>query len=177
MMTAAPATLDLLSRDGCVLPVLGRRLALGLAVSALLLWSSAEEALAATITPQAARTIVVEAAYQTPTDTGITVKKGKKLVFEATGTWCLGGQPPTAECGGPEGIRAANPVELPLILNRAKIGKLIGRIGNGPWFGVGKLARVTARRNGRLVLMFNDRPCCFGDNSGSVSVKIRRPQN
>ena len=177
MMTATPATRDLSNREGCALPGFGRRLAPGLAVSALLLWSSAEESLAATITPQAARTIVVEAANQMPTDTGITVKKGKKLVIEATGTWCMGGQPPTAECGGPEGIRAANPVERPLILSRAKIGKLIGRIRNGPWFGVGELARVTARRNGRLVLMFNDRPCCFGDNSGSVSVEIRRPQN
>jgi hypothetical protein len=155
-----------------------RRRRAGLAASALLVSvATYGNALAATITPQAARTVVVEAANQTPTDTGITVKKGKRLVLKATGTWCLGGQPPTAECGGPEGIRAANPVELPLILNKAKIGKLIGRIGNGPWFGVGKLARITAKRNGRLVLMFNDRPCCFGDNSGFVSVEIRRPQN
>ena len=84
----------------------------------------------------------------------------------------MGGVPPTAECGSAQGIRRANPVELPLILDSAKIGALIGRVGNGPWFKIGEQARVTAQTNGELFLLFNDRPCCYGDNSGHVRVNI-----
>jgi hypothetical protein len=154
------------------LPGLRRQLGL---VAFLLVCSAPTAGLAASATVQSgSKTVVVEAVDETPTRTGVRVRKGDRLLVTATGTWCLGGQPPTAECGGPAGIRLANPVELPLILNRAKIGKLVGRIGNGPWFAVGKRARITAKRGGQLQLLFNDRPCCFGDNSGSVTARIRK---
>jgi PA-IL-like protein len=124
---------------------------------------------------QVPTTVVVRAIDQTPTRTGVRVRRGQRLLIEARGTWCLGGTPPTAECGGPQGIRPADPVELPLVLDGARIGTLIGRIGDGPWFVVGRQRRITAQREGRLVLLFNDRPCCYGDNSRSVRVAIRRP--
>ena len=47
-------------------------------------------------------------------------------------------------------------------------------MGNGPWFKIGEQARVTAQTNGELFLLFNDRPCCYGDNSGAVTVTIQK---
>ncbi len=124
--------------------------------------------------PALAVDVVVQAKSQTPKNTGVNVRKGQRIQMKASGTWCMGGVPPNAECGGPGGIRTANPAELPLVLNSAKIGALIGRVGDGPWFLVGKERRIEAKRNGQLRLLFNDRPCCFGDNSGSVKAKITR---
>jgi hypothetical protein len=125
----------------------------------------------------AAATVVVRAKEQTSTWAGVTVRRGQRLLVEAAGTWCMGGVPPTAECGGPEGIRPANPVELPLILNSAQIGTLLGRIGNGPWFAIGRRELGTAPSNGPLLLLFNDRPCCYGDNSRSIEVTVRRVED
>lgn len=119
-----------------------------------------------------ARDLEVQAEDAAPTPTGITVRRGESLHFRAGGTWCLGGRPPRAECGPPDGIRRANPEELPLILSSAKIGTLIGRIGDGPWFEIGRDARVKARRRGRLVVLFNERACCYGDNSRRVRVTV-----
>ena len=119
-----------------------------------------------------ASSLVVQALNQNRTPTGVVVRRGQQLFIEAKGEWCMGGIPPTAECGSAQGIRQANPVELPLILNSAKIGALLGRVGNGPWFKIGEQARVTAQTNGELFLLFNDRPCCYGDNSGHVRVNI-----
>ena len=57
--------------------------------------------------------ITVDAARQIPVLTGISVQAGRTLTFTASGTWCMGGTPPTAECGPPSGIRPANAEELP----------------------------------------------------------------
>lgn len=138
----------------------------------------AQDAPAASAKPKRPVTVVVHAINQAPTDTGVRVERGTRLLIGATGTWCMGGQPPTAECGGPGGIRPANPVEHPLVLDRAKIGALIGRIGNGPWFLVGRRAEITARSRGRLFLVFNERSsCCYADNSGSITARIHRLRN
>jgi hypothetical protein len=115
----------------------------------------------------------VEAADAQPLSTGITVQAGRLVGFDVSGTWCMGGAPPTAECGPPSGIRPADPVELPLILDTAEIGALIGRVGSGPWFEIGAGGAVRMPNSGTLELLFNDRPCCYGDNSGSVRVAIK----
>ena len=121
---------------------------------------------------QALRVVTVQAANQTPTRTGVTVQSGQRVQFVASGSWCMGGRPPTAECGSPAGIRAANIVELPLILNSAPLGALIGRVGNGPWFIARLDEPINVPNAGEIFLVFNDRPCCYGDNSGAVSVTV-----
>jgi hypothetical protein len=56
---------------------------------------------------------------------------------------------------------------------RANLGVLIGRIGSHPPFVIGKTIRFFVNRtwNGELKLMMND--VLLGDNTGSLTVKIR----
>jgi len=112
--------------------------------------------------------VSVIASESTPVDTGMVVEQGQVVEFSTSGTWCLGRLP--FECGGGDGIRPANPEELPLILDSAPIGALIGRAGTGPWFLIGAGGGVRMPSSGPLVLVFNDRPCCYGDNRGLLTV-------
>lgn len=64
---------------------------------------------------------------------GPTIRVGQLVQISATGTWCMGGTQPTAECGGPAGIRWANFDEPDVVDPSAKLGALIGRVGSGPW--------------------------------------------
>jgi hypothetical protein len=114
----------------------------------------------------------VEAADQSPTRTGLSVAKGQLVRVRASGTWCMGGEPPSAECGTADGVRGANPEELPLILDSAPVGALIGRVGTGSWFLIGSTTNIRMPKAGKLALMFNDRPCCYLDNSGAVAVIV-----
>ena len=84
----------------------------------------------------------------------------------------MGGTPPTAECGTADGVRPANADEFPLVLDSAEIGELIGRVGSGPWFRIGSISQISMPNPGALVVLFNDRPCCYGDNSGSISLAV-----
>jgi hypothetical protein len=84
----------------------------------------------------------------------------------------MGGSGAGAECGSADGIRAANAAETGLVLPSAKIGTLIARIGGGGWFAVGTSSTFTAGSSGLLELMFNDRTCCYVDNSGSIEVTV-----
>jgi hypothetical protein len=116
---------------------------------------------------------IVEVDSQNPDGvrTGIVVNRGQTLQFAASGSWCMGGQPPTAECGGPGGIRTAHPIEQPLVMPRAPFGALLGRIGDVHVL-IGSSATLTAPADDELVLLFNDRTCCYGDNSGRIIVMI-----
>ena len=76
------------------------------------------------------------------------------------------------ECGGPAGIRPANPDEPDMRVPAAEIGTLLARIGAGPWIVVGSDRKFTADRYGKLRLAFNDRECCYDDNSGSVKATV-----
>jgi len=100
------------------------------------------------------------------------VVAGQHITIAASGSWCMGGTGATAECGGPAGIRSAHADEPGMVLPSAKIGALIARIGSGPFFLVGASSSFTADRAGKLVLLFNDRACCYGDNSGSIRVLV-----
>jgi hypothetical protein len=62
--------------------------------------------------------------------------------------------------------------EPDVVLPSAEIGALIAHIGSGPLFLVGPSSSFTADRTGQLVLLFNDRACCNGDNSGSIQVVV-----
>ena len=103
---------------------------------------------------------------------GPLVAIGRSVAVTATGTWCMGGTGATAECGGPDGIRWANPAESDMVLPSAKMGALMARIGLGPWFAVGSSTGFTATVSGRLTLAFNDRACCYSDNSGSIQATV-----
>ena len=122
----------------------------------------------------ASATVNVLATNANGTPTGINVTKGQPLTFQASGYWCSGGikQDGSPSCGGPEGIRPADPGEtVDLVLPNQLIGLLIGRIGN--WvFPIGSSAQIVAQASGQLYLLMNDRTCCYADNSGQVSVTV-----
>jgi hypothetical protein len=101
------------------------------------------------------------------------VQAGDVVTISATGTWCMGGSGHTAECGSAAGIRYTNPDEPANVLPTAKIGRLIARIGSGPWFDIGATRTFTANRSGMLMLLFNDIPGRYGDNSQSVTAHVR----
>lgn len=100
------------------------------------------------------------------------VVAGQPVSITASGSWCMGGTGATAECGGPAGIRSAHSDEPDMVLPSAKIGALIAHIGSGPLFLAGASSSFNADRSGQLVLLFNDRVCCYGDNSGSIRVIV-----
>ena len=72
----------------------------------------------------------------------VPIAVGDQVSVTATGTWCMGGSGPTAECGGPQGKRAAHVDEPDVVLPSQKIGTLIGRIGSGPLFRGSEPERV-----------------------------------
>jgi hypothetical protein len=53
------------------------------------------------------------------------------------------------------------------------MGTLIGRIGDGDWFVIGEFTDFTAESSGDLVLVMNDRACCYSDNSESITGMVR----
>ncbi len=103
---------------------------------------------------------------------GPSVKAGQQVKIAASGTWCMGGSGQTAECGPTTGIRWANPPETDVVLPSAQIGTLLARIGTSGWFAVGSSVSFTASAAGPLGLLFNDRSCCYADNSGTISATI-----
>lgn len=117
------------------------------------------------------------------TATPINVKKGDTIVFCASGKWDVGLGP-----FDPNGKKDC--VEYPVmqrkgICCRAYLGALIGRIGKkGEPFLIGSRKTITAIESGKLFLGSNDnlcpcyaclpmeRGCCYGDNSGSITVCV-----
>jgi hypothetical protein len=94
------------------------------------------------------------------------------VTVTASGTWCMGGTGATAECGSAAGIRLPHADESGMILPAAKIGMLLGRIGGGQPFAIGSRSSFSSRSGGPLTLLFNDRSCCYGDNSGQLQVRV-----
>lgn len=103
------------------------------------------------------------------TDTGITVRRGERLTFNATGNINLG----PGLSAGVNGTSAVSSANYPL--KSAPAGTLIGRVGNSAPFVVGSQTEVTMPANGRLFLGVNDDH--FGDNDGFFSVGIARQAN
>jgi hypothetical protein len=103
---------------------------------------------------------------------GPSVTAGQLVTITASGTWCMGGSGLTAECGGPGGIRPAHADEADVVLPSAELGTLIGKIGQGPLFSIGSSSSFRASASGSLRLLFNDRACCYVDNSESVTASI-----
>jgi hypothetical protein len=121
-------------------------------------------------TPSAAggSTITVQANQQW-TPTGITVRRGQTLTFNATGQVQLSANAddiatPTGSKSGRLAPRSALP--------RTYAGALIGRIGNSTPFPIGDNATFQAPASGQLFLAVNDDS--FGDNQGSYQVTIKQ---
>jgi len=103
------------------------------------------------------------------TDTGIVVRSGESMRFNATGEIKFGmGDTQRANADGNAEVRnTAFPV------SSAPVGALIGRIGTGEPFLIGtRTEPITMGRTGRLFLGINDDG--FGDNTGQFVVKVTR---
>jgi hypothetical protein len=104
------------------------------------------------------------------TSTGLTVRKGEVLTFNATGEVQLSadGNDVATAFGSKSGRKATN-APLPNVL----AGALIGRIGtNGQPFAIGSGVSVTMPAAGQLFLGINDDG--FEDNQGEIRVDITR---
>jgi hypothetical protein len=116
--------------------------------------------------PTTGNTVVVSAT-QPWTDTGIDVRAGDRLTFDADGTVRLseGGDDTASPSGSQSGRRAQNaPVPA------APAGGLIARIGNSAPVYVGDRRVVRAPASGRLYLGVNDDH--LPDNSGEFRVTV-----
>lgn len=121
-------------------------------------------------TPSAGGTTnITVSAQQAWTPTGITVKKGQRLTFNATGEVQLSTDvnDKAGSAGSTTGRRAPHSA-----MPGEPAGALIGKIGNGRPFGIGNQTSIVAPASGQLFLGINDD--AFGDNQGSFQVTITR---
>jgi hypothetical protein len=115
------------------------------------------------VSPDGTSSVIVTVDAKHPwVDSGLTVRKGERLSFEATGTIHWGAKP--GQVAGPEGHDA----------KAGKLGKggLIGRVGyNGRPFPIGSARTpILMPKSGELFLGIND--FIFGDNAGAFAVTI-----
>ncbi len=105
-------------------------------------------------------------ATQAWTDTGLDVRQGDRYTITATGEVTVApGMTATAD-GNPSVHNPNFPDPT------VPVGALIGKIGNGPVFGVGAHPTFAMPGTGRLMLGVNDTE--LGDNGGSFTVVITR---
>lgn len=100
---------------------------------------------------------------------GITLKPGQTISFNATGNVCWD---PKLPCVGPEGTTfQASDMSLPgqFPVTNATCGTLIARI-DGEVHIVGSGTIITSPTGGEVEFMINDRWLALGDNSGSFNV-------
>src|SRR5215211_3507114 len=140
--------------------------------SALLLGSAAMPGQAAMNAVSEGKTIQV-AASTTFASTGVVLAKGETARLTATGRISYGSQGP-ASCRGqvvpPSGCAAEAICPAP-----GGCGALIGRLSGGAPFLVGE--RRTVNGPGSLELGINDVAGAYGDNVGSFTVTIARPES
>ena len=103
------------------------------------------------------------------TNTGIPVLRGQQISFNAQGDIMIS---PTAS-SGPDGSPAVTSPNVRYPLQGVPAGALIGRVGNGAPFPIGRNTQpITMPANGPLMLGINDD--ILTDNSGSYSVSLSR---
>jgi hypothetical protein len=103
------------------------------------------------------------------TDTGITVNYGDRIVFNASGQITFGksGGQTSGPDGNPSEHRSTYPDPT------VPVGALIGKVGNGPAFGIGMQTQPLGMpASGRLMLGVNDNE--LSDNSGFYTVTVTR---
>lgn len=108
-------------------------------------------------------------ANQEWTPTGLTVRQGERIAFNATGEVQLSAD--DKDTAGPSGARSQRKAQgSPLPDNFA--GALIARVGNSAPFPIGAQQTVTMPASGQLFLGINDD--VVGDNKGGYRVNIQR---
>jgi hypothetical protein len=102
-------------------------------------------------------------------DTGVMVKKGDRVAFNATGQIQFSPNPAhTASPDGNPGVQTGN---LPVA--SMSVGGLIAKVGNSPPFPIGMNNQpITMPSAGHLLLGINDTD--LSDNSGFFSVVVRK---
>jgi hypothetical protein len=103
------------------------------------------------------------------TDTGISVKKGDRVAFRATGQvkWV----PSPGDITGPDGNDSLRRQDYPV--TAMPVGGLIGKVGSSAPFPIGSNTQpIVMPAAGRLMLGVNDN--VFTDNSGYFSVVITK---
>ena len=112
------------------------------------------------------------------TDTGLSVRAGERISFQASGEIFWDPAVPEPRVGPAGTSWTPSTVSSPsqFLLPNTRIASLIGKIGN--WvFPIGSDATVTVRSSGALALGMNERwvEGAWNDNSGSwrVSVEVR----
>jgi hypothetical protein len=111
---------------------------------------------------------IVVSGQEAWTSTGIAVRQGQWVTFNATGQIRL--TTDAADMSGPAGA-AANRTAANAQVPAAPIGALIGRVGNSQAFVIGDKTRVQMPANGVLFLGINDDH--HADNSGELRVQVQ----
>jgi hypothetical protein len=106
-------------------------------------------------------------ANQACTDTGLTVKKGDRVSFQATGQISFA----NGQNASPDGNGDVKNPNYPVPV--AGAGALVGRVGNSAAFPIGSNTQpIMMPADGRLRLCINDD--IVNDNTGSFSVAVRK---
>lgn len=103
------------------------------------------------------------------TPTGLTVRRGERLTFSATGEVRLSAD--AADVANANGSRSGRKVASAPV-PEAAAGALVARVGNSAPFPIGESGTVTMPASGQLFLGINDDH--VGDNQGGYRVTIRR---
>jgi hypothetical protein len=108
-------------------------------------------------------------ANQAWNDSGISVKKGDRVSFRATGQIAFGEGP--GMTAGPDGNGNLRQTTYPVPV--MPVGGLIGKVGNSAPFPIGSNTQpIVMPADGRLMIGVNDNE--IGDNSGFFSVVVRK---
>jgi hypothetical protein len=109
------------------------------------------------------------AANQPWTNTGITVKKGDRVAFRATGQIAFGQSP--GQTAGPDGSGDLKNPNYPVPI--MPVGGLVGKVGNTAPFPIGSNTQpIVMPADGQLMLGVNDNE--LGDNGGFFSVVVTK---
>ena len=103
------------------------------------------------------------------TSTGLTVRQGDRLTFNATGEVRLSSD--SADVANANGSRAGRKVASAPV-PAAAAGALVARVGNSAAFPIGESGTVAMPANGQLFLGINDDH--VGDNQGGYRVTVQR---
>lgn len=102
-------------------------------------------------------------------DTGIQVRSGQMVVFNATGEVGLSSDP--GDTAGPAGAYSGREAYRGAPMPGVAAGALVGKVGNGPAFAIGNQTQALRMPSaGVLFLAVNDDR--HGDNRGEFRVKI-----
>lgn len=145
----------------------GRRDVSSSDVAQVYLASPSDKAVATTGTQALAPGAIRVDGDQPWVDSGIVVRRGDRLTFNATGDIMVG---PGASAG-PAGTPVLKSDAYPVLAMSA--GGLIGKVANSAPFPIGPNTQpITMPAQGRLMLGINDD--YFGDNSGFFSVVVQK---